>query len=73
MDLFPALDEKIAFFEKNHFHKAEARARFKKLRTLEKFIDNVKFLDSADEYLELLVKMKNGEMKYDTKNDGDND
>lgn len=73
MDLFPALDEKIAFFEKNHFHKAEARARFKKHRTLEKFIDNVKFLDSADEYLELLVKMKNGEMKYDTKNDGDND
>lgn len=73
MDLFPALDEKIDFFEKNHFHKAEARARFKKSRMLEKFIEKVKLLDCADEYLVLLLEMKNGEMKYDTKNDGDND
>lgn len=72
MDLFPALDEKIAFFENNHFYKAEARARFKKRRMLEKFIEKVRLLDSEDEYLDILLKMKKGEMKSDTSNDGDN-
>lgn len=72
MDLFPALDEKIDFFKKNQFYKAEERARFKKHGMLRKFIEKVMLLDSRDKYLNLLLKMKKGEMKNDASNDGDN-
>ena len=72
MDLFPALDEKIEFFEKNHYYSAAARCKLKRHRMIEKFIEKVKQSDCADEYLTILHEMKKREIKNDTQNDGDN-
>ncbi len=73
MDIFDALDEKIAFFHQGGFFLAEKRARFKKIKMAEKFLEQIKRNEEFKEYYKDLYEILKAEkLAYDASNDGNN-
>ena len=58
MDVFPALYEKILYFQSNFLIKAEQRALKKTMGTIEKYIEAITGTEYASIYLPILVQWK---------------